>query len=447
MKLGSFRELLSETIPLISILIGVALVSVSIGPFYNLDTHLEYETTLAVVKQGMPYITSYGSLIDQPPLGFYVSALVFKGVGYSYATGVNVVTLFGLGCTVLVYALGKILYDKLTGVLAAALFAMTPWQMIISRSFLIDVQCLFFSLLFLLVGIHAIRKDSLKLFVASGTFFAIALLTKFYAVFALIPLAVFYLYFRQKNLSRIPALVAYFLPAIFLSYLWYEIIAGEGWLSILGHNDFMVFNLAGYNPSCLFVGIFLLGSIGVLFLPTTALSLLVGFFGRKFYPKTFSIDLMCLITIIVVASVNTCLGFGLNLKCPYLNPVKYDYQFLPFVSLLAASLVSKFLSLYNSANLKEKLNRLLFLVASIGLILLVWSMFFDMLFINVYSIIDYAVFNVELNRDLGYSFFNSAPLGEYSPLIYVQFFGFIFVTAGLVFALINKSGLLHKTNL
>jgi 4-amino-4-deoxy-L-arabinose transferase-like glycosyltransferase len=208
---STFSDLLSEHFPLLSILIGIVLISMSIGPFYNPDTQLEYEAATGVIRWGMPYMTTFGNIINQPPVGFYINALVFKGVGLSLSTGQNVATLFGLGSTILVYKIGKIMYGKTTGVFAAALFALTPWQMVLSNSFLIDVQCLFFSLLFLFVGIYAIRKDSLRLFMFSGVIFAIALLTKFYAVFTLIPLALFYVYSAQKNLKRIMSVAAYFL--------------------------------------------------------------------------------------------------------------------------------------------------------------------------------------------------------------------------------------------
>ena len=193
------RELLSEHYPLVSILIGIVLISSSIGPFHNIDAEIEYEAASGVLRWGMPYMKTYGNLVNQPPLGFYIDALFFMGFGLSFDVGVAIITLFGLGCTFLVYKIGKVLYGKPTGLLAAALFALTPWQVAFSRSFLIDVQCLFFSLLSLFVGIFAIRRDSFKLFMVSGTLFGISFLTKFFAVFALVPLGLFFVYYRPKS--------------------------------------------------------------------------------------------------------------------------------------------------------------------------------------------------------------------------------------------------------
>jgi 4-amino-4-deoxy-L-arabinose transferase-like glycosyltransferase len=128
-------------------------------------------------------------MINMQPFGYYITAFFLRTFGMSYEIGVGVTTLFGLGCVFLTYKLGEVLYGARTGLFAAALFALTPWQVIMSRVFLADVLCLFFSLLYLLVGIWAIRKDSLKLFLMSGTIFGLALLTKLFAVFMLIPLS------------------------------------------------------------------------------------------------------------------------------------------------------------------------------------------------------------------------------------------------------------------
>ncbi|MEM3881610.1 MAG: glycosyltransferase family 39 protein, partial [Candidatus Bathyarchaeia archaeon] len=156
--------LLSENYPLLSIVIASALFSITLGPFQNFDTQLEYEAASGVLKWGMPYMKYYGDMINQPPLGFYIEAAFFKIFGLSFNNGVILTTLFSLACVFLVYKIGMVLYGKPTALLAAALFAFTPWQLVLSRSFLIDVPCLFFSLLCLLVGIHAIRRDSEVLF-------------------------------------------------------------------------------------------------------------------------------------------------------------------------------------------------------------------------------------------------------------------------------------------
>ena len=191
--------MLIEGFPLLIILIGAGLVAFSLGPFNNWDTSLEFEAASNTAKMGFPYVQGFGTAIDQPPLGFYVEALAFALFGLSVSTAVSLVTFFGLGTVALVYVLGRDFYGKLAGLLAAALFALNPWHLVISRSGLIDAQCLFFSLLCLIIGVVAIRKGSIKLALASGLVFAAAFLTKFYAVFVLIPLLLFFVYSKPKK--------------------------------------------------------------------------------------------------------------------------------------------------------------------------------------------------------------------------------------------------------
>ena len=423
-----FATLLSESFPIVCILIGALLVSVSIGPFHNVDTQLEFDAALGVVKWGMPFIR-YGHVINQPPLAFYLVALFLKVFSPSYDVGVAIVTVIGLGCTVLVYKIGKTFYGKSIAILAAALFAMTPWHLAISRSFLIDVQCLFFSLLFLLAGIHAIRRDSVKLLMVSGILFAIALLTKFFAVFTLIPLTYFYFSYRQKKLKPKRVVAAYFLPALILAFLWYQIITGRGLYSAGGVDDFITFNPVGTEPSLFFIINFLLAGLGAAFLLAASLSFIISFARRNFFINYIPCDLMSLVAFVAVGSINAFLGVGLNLSAPYNNPIKYDYHLLPFFSILAASLVGKSLVLFDSAKLKQKPTKILFSIALISVVLLATAIYLNMKWVNQYSTWDHWLFEVE--SDVGYAFLNYNPISTGSFLINIQYLGFAFVLSGI----------------
>ena len=441
---SSFVALLSENYPLLSILIGVVLVSLTIGPFNNIDTQLEFDAASGVIRWGMPFMNAVGEMINQPPLGFYTEAVFLEIFGLSYSTGVALITLFGLGCTVLVYKVGKTLYGKSTALLAAALFALTPWQLALSRSFLIDAQCLFFSLLSLLVGIYAVRKDSFRLFMVSAVLFAIAFLTKFFAVFTLIPLALFYFYHRQSKLKRKFAVIAFFLPVLLLLIVWYQLISGRGLISVIGIDDFTNYNTAISAPSSFFLVNFLLNGLGALLLVAVFLSLIVSFARRKLFSKFLIFDLMCIVTILVVGSVDMLLAVGLNCGAPYMNPIKYNYQALPFFSLLAASLVGKSLLMFNSVKSKEKWSKLIFSVVVVGLVLLAVAMFLNMNWVNEYATWDHWLFKVEWNQNVGYAFLNPDPISKGSSLMGVQYLGFAVVLSGLVWAGRKKLGWLRK---
>ncbi len=430
------KKLLSENYPILGILIGIILVSLSIGPYQNGDTLWEYQAAIGVIKWGRPYLSGWGNnIINQPPVGFFIEAVFFKIFGLSINTGVTLVTLFGLGSTVFVYKIGKELYGKSTGLFAAALFALTPWEFVLSRSFLIDAQCLFLSLLTLFIGIIAIRKGSFKLFMVTGAIFAAAFLTKFFAVYILIPLLLFYVYYRPKNLKRTFSWFgAFFLPVLVFTFYWYQVTLKQGIL--FNQSDLVIRNSS--VPSFFFVFNFLVNyGLGWFFIGAAILSLVVCLMYRKFH-KLLAFDLICLATILFVVSVNTFLGAVLNLNAPYLNAIKYDYQSLPFFSLLAASLVGKGISLFNSLKSKGKLNKLLFFFVALGgLGLVAAAIFSNIYYTHQFSTLSYLIFRVEPGKNVGYSLTNTNPIGN-SPLIAIQYFGFAIVLSGLMWASRHK---------
>jgi len=434
------KKLVIENSPFLIVLIGIALVTFSIGPYQNYDTDLEFEAASNVVKTGMPFVKEFG-VINQPPLGFYTEALLFKAFGFSVNVGTAFVTLFGLGSVVAVYLLGKELYGKSTGLFAAALFGLCPWQLILSRSFLIDAQCLFLSLLCLYVGILAIKKNSTNLTLVAGVLFAAAAMTKLYAVFMLLPLLVLYLYSKPKNVKRIATQLAFFIVPIVVSALvWYQFVLGTGILSIFGHHDFNSKIPAGVVPSYFFVLTFLNDyGIGFLFIIATVFSLLVCFSFRKQFAKILIFDITCLAIIIVILGVNLFLVAGLNLNVPYISALKYDYQALPFFCLIVASLTFKSISLFKLAKAEAKLKRtLLYLAAFSGVFLLVGSLLFNIAYAHGITSLNYLFFRAQRYVNYGFGLFNYTPTSIDSPLMFLQYLGFVLALSGLVLASRHK---------
>ena len=429
MEPAQLKTVLRSNLPLLAVLFGFILLSVATGQFSNYDSQLEYSAALGVNEWGLPY-HEFGHFINQPPLGFYVGALFLRLFGSSYSVAVAVPTLFGVGCLVLLYEIGRVLYDKRTGLFAAALFASTPWHIVLSRSFLIDAQCLFFSLLYLLVGIYATKKNSAKLLLLSGVFFGVAFLTKAFAVFMLVPLAIYYFYAGQRNLWRTFMGVMFFVPALIFTYLWYEVVSTRGFLAAFTHDDFN-FYITGAEPSPFFVVNYLLGALGILVLIAGAVSLLISFERRKSLGKVFGSDLICLATVAAVVGVNMFLVLGKNLVCPYNNPIKYDYQFLPLFCLLAASLLNKLYSL-DLADLEDKRGKLVFFFTLSGLVLVAASMIQNVLVLNGYVTQSGVLFSVE--GEMGYSFEHTALNGApYIPWLF-QWLGFAIIAGSLVWA-------------
>ncbi len=439
LNLQYVKGLLRANLSLLAILTSFIIISVATGQFSNYDTQLEYTATTSIIKSGLPYVET-GYLINQPPLGFYIGALFLKCFGESYSAAANLVTLFGTTCIILVYKIGKLLYGKSTGLLAAALFALTPWHIVLSRSFLIDVQCLFFSLLYLLAGLLAIKKKSPKLFLLSGVIFGIAFLTKAFAVFMLIPLMLFYFYFGKINLKRVYLWICFFVPVIVFIFLWYQIISSQGFFAVFSHDDFN-FTISRVVPSMFFVINYVLGTLGAFFLVAGVVSLLVSFLRRKNLGDIFVFDLICLATIVFVAGVNMFLALGLNLVCPYTNPIKYDYQSLPLICLLVASLVNKFYSFRHSVtSTGSKGDNLVSFIVIFGFVLIVLSLIQQILILNCYSLKDVIYF--DMDNVICYSFDNLAVNGQLSFVL--QWIGFIIFCLGILWIFKNGQKVLDK---
>ncbi len=431
------KKLIIKNAPLLIILFGTALIVFTLGPYQSYDTHLEFEASSNIVKTGVPYVQAYGTAIDEPPLGFYTEAFFLRLFGLSANTGVIIVTLFGLASVVLMYLLGKELYDKTTGLIAAALFGLNPWQLVLSRSFLIDIQCLFFSILSLFIGILAIRRGSVKITLATGVIFAFALMTKFYAAFVLIPLFLFYVYSRPKSLKLVLSqLTAFSLPALMFAFFWYQIILGHNLLWIFHHNDFadVVPASTGIVTSPFFAVNFLMNyGLGVCFVVAIAFSMLLTLSLKKYFSRTTIIDVIFLSSAAFVLAINTILGAGFNLNVPYFSALKYDLQALPFLILLCASLSIKGMSIFKAAKSLAQPSKIFFYVISIVTVVLLGASLISSIYTtNALSARDYLQYRVEPQVDYGYALLNPTPLAIGSASMAIQIFGFATVLCSLM---------------
>lgn len=424
---------LREYYALFGVVFASFLVSVSLGQYQNWDAMTEYGAASGVIQWGYPY-TSPGILINQPPLGYYIDALFFKIFGLSYETGVWVTTLFGLGSVFLVYEIGKVLYGKRTGLVAAALFGLAPWQIVMSRTFLIDSQSLFFSLLYLLVGVWAIKKNSLKYFLLSGVLFGLALLTKAFAVFMLVPLVLFYFSQRPKNPKWIVRETAlFFLPTLFLNLLWYEVLTEEGAFAILRHNDFSTYISGQAAPSSLFLANYVSGNLGVFFIVACVLALFLSLSQRKLLSKFLISDLICSATIICILGFDAFLVLAKNLVVPYVSVIKYTYPALPAFCWLASSSIDKIHSLPHLKGFNRQQATIVFSIAFAGLFFALAAIGVNMIRLTWFTRWNHLVFMVE--GEYGYSFNRLPPAWSDTQIVAIQVIAF--VAASISLALFN----------
>ena len=204
-------------------------------------------------------------------------------------------------------------------------------------------------------------------------------------------------------------------------------------ISIFIHTDFITPYPGTIVPTYFFVYNFLVNyGLGWLFIDTIILSLLVVLFQRNLFRKFLIFDLICLASVVCIASVNTFLGAVLDLKAPFLNAFKYDYQALPFFCLLAASMTSKSIILFHLAKTKLKVRKIFYYsIGLAGLILVPASIFYNMHFVNLFSNVNYLIFRVQPGVNVGYSIFNSAPTNGNNIQTILQFAGFALALSGL----------------
>jgi len=378
LELKSFRTLLSEHYPLIGVLIASFIVLASMGTYTNWDAQTEFEAASSVVTRGFPYVTT-GLMIDQPPFAFYMTAPIMQLFGLSYANGVGFVSALGLGCVALVYALGTMLYGKKTGLVAAALFGLVPWQVFMARTYLIDVQYMFLGLLFLLAGVYAVKRKSEKLLAVSGVLFALAFLTKLFAIFLLFPLLLMVLLKGKENGFKLSLrkILIFLSPSFIFQAIWFGGFANQHFFGVYVASDFTHPDLIA-NPSLVFLPRIFVESAGWFLLAAVVFSLVLAVSFRRLFAKTFWVDAVFAITILAVVGVDLGLVFGRHLLVPYVSAFKYNYAALPFLCLLAASLVHKGGMLLGSTG-KRKIK--MFLIG-FGLVLLSAAFVESVLFLN-----------------------------------------------------------------
>ncbi len=408
MELKNFRALLHAHYQLIGVLIAAFIVLASMGTYTNWDAQTEFEAASSVVTRGFPYVTT-GLMIDQPPFAFYMTAPIMQLFGLSYTNGVFFVSALGLGCVAIIYALGTLLYGKKTGLVAAALFGLVPWQVFMARTYLIDVQYMFLGLLFLFVGIYAVKRNSEKLLAVSGVLFALAFLTKLFTIFLLLPLLLTVLLKGKENGFKLTLrkILIFLAPSFIFQVIWFGGFANQHFFGVYVASDFTHPDLIA-NPSLMFLPRIFVESAGWFLIAAVIFSLLLAVSYKRFFAKTFWADAVFAITILVVVGVDLTLVFGKNLLVPYVSAFKYNYAALPFLCLLAASLVNKGQILFSSiVKMKIKL-----ILAASGFILLFASLLESILFLNhtqPYPLIDFKVDYVGHY----FPFYVLTPIGSY----------------------------------
>ena len=138
----------------------------------------------------------------------------------TYGLARLIAAAFGVATVALVYMAASWAYDRKTALLASAFVSAAVVAIQLSHTYTVDVFPVFWSCLFLVIGIRLIHRYSDRLHISFAVVVGIALATKFVALFLLLPLAVaLYLGLSHSQGSRPPG------PKIVLSRLGASVIA------------------------------------------------------------------------------------------------------------------------------------------------------------------------------------------------------------------------------
>lgn len=144
-------------------------------------------------------------VFGNPPLGAWILSigiLVSKLFGWTELFGARFINvIFGTANLVLTYLIGKKLFNKDVGVIAAALLAITPIVIAMDATAYLDTILTFFILFGIYVMLLFTEQGQRKYLLFSGILFGLAILTKFYAaaIFALLVIWLIYFIFAKKN--------------------------------------------------------------------------------------------------------------------------------------------------------------------------------------------------------------------------------------------------------
>ncbi len=386
----SFAAFLCAHYQFIIVFFAASLVMFSMGTYTNWDAQKEFEAAQSVVTTGFPYVAG-GLMIDQAPFGFYMTAPTLLVLGTSYANAVAFVSTLGLGCVALIYVLGTLLYGKRTGLVASALFGIVPWQLFMSRIYLIDVQYLFLSLLFMVFGVWAVKANSQKLVAAAGVLFAFAFLTKLFAVFFLVPMLLWIVLKGKETGFKLGwrQILIFIVPSFILQAIWFGGFANQHFFGVYVASD-LTHPVQIAEPSLTFMGQIYVESAGWFLLASAIFSLALTAAYRGLFARHLRVDVICFGVVAAISALDLWLVFSSHLLVPYVSAFKYLYAVLPFLCILAGSIADKSALMVTSVGRK----RTSVFLAGFGISLSIASILESAYFINhfiPYTLVDFKV--------------------------------------------------------
>jgi len=174
----------------LAVVVGTVLRVVALGAVgLNSDEAVYAGQSASLV--GNPHFIDNFPVIRAHPLLFQLIVSPLYRTGIPELPGRYVSAFFGVGTIVLVFQLGRLLYGRRAGALAALLLAVMPYHVIITRQVLLDGPMTFFATAALVCLAALGRTSQSRWLVAAGGCLGLASLTKETAIIMIVSAFVF----------------------------------------------------------------------------------------------------------------------------------------------------------------------------------------------------------------------------------------------------------------
>ena len=179
---------------LIIALILRIIASVNIAP--NADEVVHAPHAINFINSGKLQI------MDEAPIWFFLTDLIYKIFEVNMFSARFLSILFGSLSILVIYLIGKELFNKRVALFASFLLTFSAYHIIMTLAEM-DIAMTFFFLLSMYFLIKALKTNKNKLFLLSWIFLGIAILTKTIALMFIPAYVIFLIYYNLKNKSEV----------------------------------------------------------------------------------------------------------------------------------------------------------------------------------------------------------------------------------------------------
>jgi len=160
-------------------------------------------------------------LFHHPPLFIWLLLLFRTVLGSEFQI---LIPILACALTVLlIYLIGKELYNQKTGILSALIFTLCPIMFHASTKIWIDPLLTFLCTLSVYLGLLAAKKEKLYLYILNGITFGLAITTKTSGLLIIFPLAYLFCTSRLTLKNRLMKMLFFLIPGIIIASPWFLI--------------------------------------------------------------------------------------------------------------------------------------------------------------------------------------------------------------------------------